>query len=408
MILQSSREENLMKWKPLFGVLLGLLMVGLSYTSALSSYDSKQAPSLPPYKEKPIPTPPGIESGLVVKTFTGPSSTVQAKSFLNQYWDKLTLRLNLNEFQNATFVGIALRPLPSGAYAPLYYFADDSSEHLDIHALNDLFTSEVTKFADRPLSAEGALDYEPPREWKAIGRIRTITTSQEIKTERGDKVTVYNKLGADFWVTEARMGYYYYVYLTHEAKVPRKEDFPLNFRVAVKEVRERATILNPSPEQAYLGVGSFKPEGSGSSSEPTITWGLNIGIDSKGLPSAMAGFSESYTKGLVFKWYTDDIDANRDIQFEFYDLKKKGFLRSSSPAWGKIFVAHPVLVPFVKKGTPFHMVDMKLRAEADFIYEEDKAYCVGFGCTVFHHREKTSAPPIEFTVEMYPWFIYQP
>lgn len=102
-------------------------------------------------------------------------------------------------------------------------------------------------------------------------------------------------------------------------------DFPKNFRVAVKEVRERATILNPSPEQAYFGVGSFRPEGSGSSSEPTVTWGLNIGIDAKGLPSAAAGFSETYTKGLIFKWYTDDIDANRDIEFQFYDLKKKGY-----------------------------------------------------------------------------------
>lgn len=332
-----------------------------------------------------------------------------AEQFLQKYWDRLTLRINLEEFSNATFVGIALRRLPSGAYAPPLYYLGYDVKASDVEVMTKSFYIEARKFGKLPLKVRGALaDEPPPREWTSIGRISTVTTSEEITIREGHKVHVYNKLGADFWVAEARMGYYYYVYMSHEAKVPSERDFPKNFRVAVKEVRERATILNPSPEQAYFGVGgSFRPEGSGSSSEPTVTWGgLNIGIDAKGLPSAAAGFSETYTKGgLIFKWYTDDIDANRDIEFQFYDLKKKGLL-SSSPAWGgKIFVAHPVVVPFVKKGTPFHMIELKLRGEAEFVYEEDVIICLGYNCWVSHPRHTVQAPPIEFTVEMYPWFI---
>nr|WP_245250319.1 hypothetical protein [Thermococcus stetteri] len=373
-------------------------MIGSVVFSKVQGYEGVGiSPS--PQKELPLPQPaPG--DNIELKTFSGKSSTLMAERFLQKYWDRVTLRVNLGEFSNVTFVGIALRRLPSGAYLPLYYFGYDVGT-LDVKAITRNFYIEARRFENVPLKVEGALADEPSMEWTPIGRISTVTTSKEIKTWRGDKVAAYNKFGADFWVAEARMGYYYYVYMSHEAKVPSERDFPKDFRVAVKEVRERATILNPSPEQAYFGVGSFRPEGSGSSSEPTVTWGLNIGIDAKALPSAAAGFSETYTKGLIFKWYTDDIDANRDIEFQFYDLKKKGLL-SSSPAWGRIFVAHPVVVPFVKKGTPFHMIELKLRAEAEFVYEEDVPVCGGYGCWFSHSRHTVQAPSIEFTVEMVP------
>ncbi|WP_148882719.1 hypothetical protein [Thermococcus aciditolerans] len=390
-----------MKWRPLLAILLGLLMVGgMVFAGALQN--NRGGIFEPPSKgQPPISPTPGKE--VIMKTFVGKSSMHMAEQFLQKYWDKLTLRINLEEFGDCTFIGIALRPLPGGMYAPLYYFANESSGYASLRILNESFTSEATKFVGLPLRVKGALGDEPRREWDSIGRISTITTSRDITTWRGDKVTVYNKLGVDFWVTEAKMGYYYYVYLSHEAKVPSERNSPKDFRVAVKEVRERATILNPSREQAYFGIGSFKPEGSGSSSEPTVTWGLNVGIDTTGLPNAGAGFSETYTKGLTFKWYTDDIDANRDIEFEFYGLNKKEWL-GSSPAWGQIFITHPVVVPFVKKGTPFHMIEIKLRAEADFVYEETRPYC-GLGCGTYTVKKSTSAPPIEFTVELYPWFV---
>ncbi|WP_240703243.1 hypothetical protein [Thermococcus indicus] len=349
---------------------------------------------------------PILKKELIMRTFTGKSSACMAEEFLQKYRDKLTLRIDLDEFRNCTFVGIVLRPLPNGMYAPLYYFASGDSGHTNLQSIKELFNSEAIRFVNLPLEVKGALGDEPSRDWNPIGRISTVTTSRDITTRRGDKVTVYNKMGVDFWVAEARMGYYYYVYISHEAKVPNERDFPTDFKVAVKEVRERATILNPPRERAYFGVGSFKPEGSGSSSEPTITWGLNVGVDTTGLPNAGAGFSETYTKGLRFKWYTDDIDANRDIEFEFYDLERKEQF-GSSPAWGRVFITHPVVVPFVKKGTPFHMVEMKLRAEATFVYEETVATCGSFGCWVSHPRQAVNAPPIEFTVEMYPWFINQ-
>ncbi len=387
------------KWKPLFAVLLGLLMVeGIVFAGTFQN-NIVESPS----KDQP-PISPISKKEIIIKMFVGKSGTRTAEQFLQKYWDKLTLRLNLEEFKDCTFVGIALKPLPGGMYSPLYYFGTEGSGYADPQVLRESFIIEATRFANLPREMKGALGEEPPREWNSIGRISTVTTSREITTWRGERVTVYNKFGADFWVAEARMGYYYYVYMSHEAKVPSERDFPKDFRVAVKEVRERATILNPLPDSAYFGIGSFKPEGSGSSSEPTVTWGLNVDIDTTGLPNAGAGFSETYTKGLAFKWYTDDIDANRDIEFQFYDLKKRAWL-GSSPAWGQIFITHPVVVPFVRKETPFHMVELRLRAEADFVYEEDVPVCGGHGCWVSHQRHSVRAPPVEFTVEMYPWFI---
>ncbi|WP_010477147.1 hypothetical protein [Thermococcus zilligii] len=389
-----------MKWKPSFAVLLGLLIVG-SMVFADTLRDNMSEPTSK--DQPPIFSTP--QKGVIMKTFVGESSTRTAGQFLRKYWDKLTLRVNLEEFRNCTFVGLALKPTPDGRYVPLYYFAMDDPVPANPQVLEESFTAEATRFVSLPMKMKGALGDEPPREWNSIGRISTVTASKEITTRRGNKVMVYNKFGADFWVAEARMGYYYYVYTSHEAKVPSERDVPRDFRVAVKEVRERTTILNPSPDRAYFGVGSFKPEGSGSSPEPTVTWGLNLNVDSTGLPNAGAGFSETRTKGLTFKWYTNDIDANRDIEFQFYDLKKGTWL-GSSPAWGQIFITHPVVVPFVKKGTLFHMVEMKLRAEADFVYEEDVPVCGGgHGCWVSHQRHDVRAPAIEFTVEMYPWFI---
>ncbi len=394
-----------MNWKFLIAISLGLLIIGLGHAGALSSPDSKPAPSLPPHKEKPSPTPPRIGGGIVVKTFTGSSSIAQAKSFLNQYWDKLTLRLNLNEFQNVTFVGIALRPLPSGAYAPLYYFGDNIT---DLRALEEQFISEVSTFKRIPSETRGALADEPARDWKYLGGIRSLVTSKDIEVSTSmwtkERGTVYNVFGANFWVTSALSGQYvYYIHMNHDAKVPLKVSEGL--KVAVKEVKERLKVLNP--EDAFIGVGNFRPEGTGSSSTSVITWGLNVGIgisdSGMPLPNAQAGFTENHSTALGFKWYTDYVDPNLEVKFNFYDLEERGFI-FSHPAWGKSFSAHPAVIVHVDPDAKFHMAKVKITAEAVFYYESAIDGITG----TFISRHDVEAPSIEFTVEMYPWFIYQP
>ncbi|ACS34331.1 hypothetical protein [Thermococcus gammatolerans] len=396
-----------MNWKFLIAISLGLLIIGLGHAGALSSPDSKPAPSLPPHKEKPSPTPPRIGGGIVVKTFTGSSSIAQAKSFLNQYWGKLTLRLNLNEFQNVTFVGIALRPLPSGAYAPLYYFGRVGECPADL--LKRAFYTELSAFENIPLEVKGSLADEPGRNWKYIGAVRSIRTSREIRVTTSiwteEKATVYNEFGAEFWVTYGTSGQYvYYAYLSHEGKVPTKASG--NLKVAVKNVTESVKVLNS--KDAFIGVGSFRPEGSGSTSHSTVTWGLNVGfgVDSTGrpLPNAQAGFTESHSTALSFKWYTDDVDPNSEVHFNFYDLEERGFI-FSHPAWGKIFIAHPAVVVHVDPGVTFHLAKLKLKAEALFHY--GAVIDSPFSGT-YITRHDVEAPPIEFTVEMYPWFINEP
>lgn len=393
------------KWRSLLAVILGLLMVGtlgdipnIAITGSpmnMSTDKNIQVPSLPPNT-----------GNIIVKTFTGTSSLRSAELFIQRYQDKLTLRIDFGEFNNATFVGIALRRLPTGAYVPLYYFGQED-RNLDVETLTRSFYSEASKFGDMSLEVTGALADEPSRNWKYIGGIRSIRTSLEVKTLKKDTVMVYNEIGGDSWVTLSTSGQYvYYVYLTHEAKVPKEKDFPGNFKVAVKEVKERVTVLNT--HHAFIGLGNFRPEGSGPSSNPVITWGLNGGIDVNGrpLPNAQAGFSESYTKGLTFKWYTDDIDPNSEIQFEFYDLKKREWF-GDSPAWGQIFISHPVVLVHVESGTPFHEGDIRIQAKSTFFYEDSARVC-GLrygGCVILHEEKSVDAPPIEFTVEMYPWFI---
>lgn len=253
----------------------------------------------------------------------------------------------------------------------------------------------------------GALAYEPQRDWKYIGGIRSVRTSRDIRTKGGKTVTVYNGVGADFWVTSGTSGQYdYYVATMHSAEVPGEKEFPEGFTVAVREVRERVRVLNP--KNAFMGYGNFRPDGSGSSSQSVVTWGVSLGVDGSGrpLPAAQAGFSESHTTGLTFKWYTHVIDPNSEIQFEFYDLKKRGWLLSS-PAWGQVFVARPVVLVHVDPRIPFHEGDVRVKAEVDFVYGESARVCgIRYGGCVRTYEEHTvSAPPVEFTVEMYPWFV---
>lgn len=331
-----------------------------------------------------------------------------AEQFLQKYWDRLTLRINLEEFSNATFVGIALRRLPSGAYTPLYYFGYDVKAS-DVKAIIRDFYTEVSRFKEIPLKVEGSLSDEPPRVWDYAGAIKSIRTSRKIEVSTGGfgmkrEATVYNGVGAEFWHTMATSGQHaYYVAITHSAEVPSIRDLPDDFKIAVKEVKERVTVLNP--EHAFIGYGSFKPDGSGSTSRPVVSWGLNFGfgVDENGrvLPNAQAGFTESHETGLSFKWYTRVWDPNSDIQFEFYDLKNEGWF-TSSPAWGQIFVSRPVVIVHVEPGTPFHEARIRIKADATFRYEAvvDSPFS---GTYIL--RKDTNTPSIEFTVEMYPWFI---
>jgi len=393
-------------WRGLMAVLLGVLVVGVIAegipipVATGVSVDSSVGGNIR------VPIFPHNTGDFIVKTFAGASNFRSAKRFIQQYRDELTLQINFSMFNNATFVGIALRRLPTGAYAPLYYFGY-CNEDLEIGALQREFYLEADRFNDIPPKVVGALSNEPPRNWNYIGAIRSMRTSLNIRTLKKDTVTVYNEIGVDFWATSGASGQYvYYVYLTHEAKVPKEEAFPGDFKVAAKELNERITVLDT--QHTFIGLGNFKPEGSGSSSNSVITWGINVGVDTAGrpLPSAQAGFSESYTKGVTFKWYTDDIDPNSEIQFEFYDLKKRVWL-GSSPVWGQIFISHPVVLVHVEPGTPFHEGNIRIRAKATFFYEDSARVCrlrYG-GCVLLHEEKSVNAPPVEFTAEMYPWFI---
>ncbi|AFL94767.1 hypothetical protein CL1_0559 [Thermococcus cleftensis] len=393
-----------MKWKPLIAVLLGLLMVGMVLVSASDTVKPTKTSSIPSDGISISPLP-GHEKGIIMKTFTGKLSLHLAEQFLQKYWDRLTLRIKFEEFGDATFVGIALRPLPSGAYVPLYYFGYDSDD-LDVKTLTKDFYSEVSKFENTPLEVKGALSDEPPRAWKYLGAILSLRTSREIEVATAPwivrKATVYNGVGAEFWGTYGEWGQYvYYVAITHSAEVPSDRDLPSDFKIAVKEVKDRVTVLNS--DDAFIGYGSFRPDDSGSTSQSAVNWGLNLdfGIDATGrpLPTAQVGFSESHTTGLGFKWYTRIIDPNYDVQFEFYDLKKKGLL-TSSPAWGQIFVSRPVVLVHVKQGTPFYEGKIRVRADATFVYEApvDSPFS---GTYVV--KKDVDAPPVEFTVEMFPW-----
>ncbi|EEB74097.1 hypothetical protein [Thermococcus sp. AM4] len=391
-----------MKKKLLLVFLLGFM---LAATVVVSLFPQSNITDRDMFKlsNHPSPTP---EKGFIMKTFTGNSSIELAEKFLAEYWDKLTLRLNLSQFSNATFVGIALRPLPSGAYAPLYYFGDNLT---DLRVLEEQFISEVSMFKRIPLEVKGSLAGEPARDWKYIGGIRSPVTSKDIEVSTSmwtkKRGTVYNVFGANFWVTSALSGQYvYYIHINHDAKVPSTVSEGL--KVAVKEVKERLKVLNP--EDAFIGVGNFRPEGSGSSSTSVITWGMNVGfgVDCSGrsLLNAQAGFTESHSTALGFKWYTDDVDPNLEVKFNFYDLKERGFI-FSHPAWGKSFSAHPAVIVHVDPGVTFHLARLKLKAEALFHYEAviDSPFS-----GTFISRHDVEAPPIEFTVELYPWFIDEP
>lgn len=343
------------------------------------------------------------------RVFTGQNAIQDALKFIERYRDHLTLRVNLSEFSTAHFVGIYLRKLPNGMYIPTYYISDSA----DTSQNEEEFKKHIFRIERTPLTSTVSVDIEPSRELKKIGTIIWQEKTTKICNTAGVCLEASHKVKADFWYGTTTSGQYdYYVFTKHEAEVPDKDE-QNGLKLAVDSVKESVRILNYRNRfdgNIQVFLSDYVPYGSGESKEATKTWGINIGASAAPefpyiLPSISAGFSETSSDGLNFRWYVSSSDPNRDITFKFYKLRK-----GDSPAWDEIFRATTLTIVTVNPEVAFHEGDIEIEAKARFVGEYKKLYCppiIYTGCAMYNLKTYKEAPEIKIKVEMYPWFILE-
>ncbi|WP_297509675.1 hypothetical protein [Thermococcus sp.] len=254
-----------MRWKPLFAVLLGLLMVGVM---AGNSYALPQKPG------SPIHSPETL-----IKVFTGSTALVQAQAFLKKL--PVTLTLNLSSLSDVTFFGVALRPTDSGVYIPAYYIVQGAKPK-DYPTLQEKFL-EVAKshFKARVSNIKIASSIEPSVKWNYAGSIEYITSAVSFLDQKG--------------MLQLK-GFYYYCIInenTIEYYAKTKVRGDVSPRAALKEIH-----LHVSGPKDYEKIDDFLPDGH---IGPVTSYSQSVMVELHSNKVAQISASAGYTTNTLFQ-----------------------------------------------------------------------------------------------------------
>lgn len=302
-----------MRLKTMLAVLLGLLMVGVVWTSSYSIATNIQpspSPKLPPLE------PPKE----FFKVFTGKNAISQAKIFLAG--KHLTLTIKLNSMKNVTFVGIALRPVGEDTYIPAYYIVEGAKPSQYQLLMKKFETFAKVHFSVKVSNVRVSSAIEPNVNWNYAGSIDWITSTTSFLNQKG--------------VLELKGFYYYYIIdsntIEYYAVTEVRGDVSSSW-VSLKDLR-----LHVSREGTYEAIDDFLPDGhigpTTSYSESVL---IGLSSDKTAQISASAGYTVNTNDKYYFRMDTHTLNPNEYVDFHAYDFKKNVFLAPDHPAWGKSF-----------------------------------------------------------------------
>jgi len=305
-----------LKWKPLLGILLGLLVISSMATASLEEPASHKT-------TESIEPPTNFKNIVLTKVFSGKDASLEAMNFLARYRGRLTLEVDLRYLENITFIGISLRPTKNGYYIPAYYIVDKSAP-MSRQEFQKRFDEITATLAKEPLIMPGdVLNVEPKVNWEYAGRIDYVTSH----------VTRNGRTG-----TIQQTGWYYYYFVDnyrveYYAKIKIRGD--MNSKdVALKELNLHVDRNGYTHET----LGDFLPDGH---IGPTTSYSesLMIEVDSgKTLRiSAHGGYTKDTNDGIYFRGDTHTLNPNDYVDFHFYDFKRNIRFFPDPPAWGESF-----------------------------------------------------------------------
>ncbi len=290
-----------LKWKPLLGILLGLLVISRMATASLDEPAS-------PRTMGSIEPPTDFKNIVLTKVFSGKDASLEAMKFLARHRGRLTLEVDLRNLENITFIGISLRPLKEGYYIPAYYIVDKSAP-MSRQEFQKRFDEITATLAKEPLIMAGdVLNVEPKVNWEYVGGIDYVTSH----------VTRNGRTG-----TIQQTGWYYYYFVDnyrveYHAKIKIRGD--MNSKdVALKELNLHVDRNGYTHET----LGDFLPDGH---IGPITSYSesLMIEVDSgKTLRiSAHGGYTKDTNDGIYFRGDTHTLNPNDYVNFHFYDSKR--------------------------------------------------------------------------------------
>ncbi|MCD6373808.1 MAG: hypothetical protein J7L37_09770, partial [Thermococcus sp.] len=274
-------------------------------------------------------------------------------------------------------IGIALRPVGNGVYAPAYYVVEGAKP--EQYAV---FQKKFAEFTRRHVRAKVsdlkiASTINPNVDWNYAGTIDWITHSVS-----------YLELQKGYLEFE---GWYYY-YVVDENTVEYYGRTKIRGDVSSSGVAVKDISLHVSRGYSHETINDFLPDGH---IGPVTSYqeSIMVELDPEKIAkiSASAGYSVNTNDGYYFRIDTHTGNPNDYVDFHAYDFKKKS-LGLDPPAWGHSFyLITAVTMKTTSTGTACYFGVFNYKVNAQF-------YFLTWGADVI-----TKSPePVEASVFVYP------
>lgn len=317
-------------WRKMFGLMLGLLILGAigGIATASSGVDAGKSHTVQNIPRKDITSyVQQLErNGYVI--FEGKQAVQLAEELTKRLGKKLTISLNFSELKDKdiTFIGVAVRPV-GGRYITMFYIVQGQYDFNDIRE----FITERSSFLKEPLTYTRG--DEPGRDWRWIGSTRW---KAKYTYYYGGKA--YHAIRVKYYYATSTSGQYAYL-----AEISHIGDMNRNY-FALKELYTQITV--PTQDAWFE---EFLPFGHGGPrtqyyEEQSFDYGAFSGDLTY---HASAGYSTSTNDDYYFRWNAHSENPNWDFHVKWYDFKKKTWYGDKF-AWGIGFKTTSSVIEIVK------------------------------------------------------------
>ncbi|QDA30836.1 hypothetical protein FH039_03345 [Thermococcus indicus] len=311
-----------MRWKPLFAVILGLLVVGVTAAGTNTSAEVAKESDKDTLDIDPISTPTGK-----MMYFYGEDAV---KALVEMNRKNLTLRIvPSQELSQVTFLGVY-----EDTGGRVYYYIVEGPVKKET-VLRD-FVKKAKNFSQRPAR----------RKISIMGRTRDWT---EVGAVTWKKVFIGNTMEmgvmAEFSYVSTTSGMKYYLVEIHQSSNPKRSD------IAVDEMAVDISVPTRIP-LSEVWISKWLPKMDGGPKK-YYSYTSTINVEGNLLSySASASTSEETNDGVTFRWKVKSREIGRNVEFIHYDFVKKiGSGRLSRPAYGIILDANPSVIVVSKPNT---------------------------------------------------------
>jgi len=309
-------------WKPLFAVMIGLMMVGMAAAGADVSMGKADEFDNGTLDIRLPPTPLGE-----VTYFCGDNAV---KALMELSRKNLPLRILPGQgLSQVTFLGV-YRDTNGRVY---YYIVEGPVKTETV--LKD-FIKNARHFSQRPTLRKISM-VGHTRDWNDIGAITWKKVFIGTTMEMG--------VTAEFSYVSTTSGMTYYLVEIHQSGNPKRSD------IALDKMTVDVSVPNEIP-LSETWVSRWLPRTDGGPKK-YYSYTSQISVDGNLLGySASASTSEETNDGITFRWKVKSREIGRDVEFIHYDFVKKiwgGIL--TRPAYGVILDANPTVIVVSKRNS---------------------------------------------------------